>query len=150
MKTRIAEKKDTVLLVDDEPQYLDWLFDYLSSKGYRHVTATNLNDALELLEQSRYRLVICDLSIPAPDQLRQSISKQQDAYGIYPGAYAAHVARNKGHRSRQVVVYSVHESTDIQQIADRIGVQYITKGRPGQFKREVDDILEYDPSEDGQ
>jgi len=145
MTIQIAEKKDTVLLMDDEPQYLDWLTDYLKAKGYRIATATQLDAAVQLLSQSRYRIVICDLSIPTSDQLRKSIRKQQNAYGRYPGAYAAHVARNKGHRSRQVLVYSVHESTEIQQLADLIGVQYITKGRPAQFKREIDAILAYDP-----
>jgi hypothetical protein len=36
---------------------------------------------------------------------------------------------------------------EIQELADRIRVQYITKGRPRQFKDEIDRILEYDPTE---
>lgn len=150
MVTRNIEKKNTVLLVDDEPQYLDWLTDYLNAKGYQVITATRLDEAVKLLEQSRYRVVICDLSIPASNQLRQSIRMQQDAYGRYPGAFAAHYARNKGHRSKQVVLYSVHDTNEIQEIADRIGVQYLTKGRPGKFKMEIDKILAYDPKENGQ
>lgn len=144
------ESRDTILLVDDEPHYLDWLVDYLEAKGYSVVTATSLDAALDLLSGTRYRVVVCDLSVPVSDKLVPVLAKKHGTYLRYPGAYAAFTARNRGHRPRQVVVYSVHESADIQRIADTLGVQYITKGRPSQLKQEMDIILSYDPSSDGQ
>jgi CheY-like chemotaxis protein len=144
MRTR--ENKKTVLLLDDEPQYLDWLVDYLEEKGYSVVHATTVDAAVDLLKKSKYRVVVCDLTVPVSDQLAKTITIEMALYGKYPGAYVAHLARNLGQRSRQVVVYSVHDRAEIQELATRIGVQYITKGRPRQFKEEIDGILRYDPT----
>ncbi len=146
MSDRVRENKDTVLLVDDEPQCLDWLVDYIVAKGYSIVTATTLEAALDLLRENRYRLVICDLSIPAPKNTLSFLQKENPAYALYPSAYIAHFARNLGHRARQVLVYSVHESQEIRDVAELLGVVYMTKGRPTQFKREIDSILSYDPT----
>jgi CheY-like chemotaxis protein len=141
-----GERKRTVLLLDDEPQYLDWFVDYLEEKGYSVVHATTVDAAVGLLKTSKYRVVVCDLSVPVSDSLGKTISNELALYGKYPGAYVAHLARNLGQRSRQVVVYSVHDRAEIQELANRIGVQYITKGRPRQFKDEIDRILSYDPT----
>jgi CheY-like chemotaxis protein len=143
---RKEEKKKTVLLLDDEPQYLDWLVEYLQERGYSVVHATNVDTAVELLKNSKYRVVVCDLTVPVSDRLRKVITNEMALYGKYPGAYVAHLARNLGQRSRQVVVYSVHDRAEIQELANRIRVQYITKGRPRQFKEEIDAILSYDPT----
>jgi len=144
MKT--GERKRTVLLMDDEPQYLDWLVDYLKAKGYSVAHATTVDAAVGLLKKSKYRLVVCDLSVPVSEQLGKTITSELALYGKYPGAYVAYLARNLGQRSRQVVVYSVHDRAEIQELATRIGVQYITKGRPRQFKDEIDHVLSYDPT----
>jgi CheY-like chemotaxis protein len=147
-KVKKEEKKKTVLLMDDEPQYLDWLVEFLQDKGYHVVHATTVDVALDLLKKNKYRVVVCDLSVPVSDGLRATISNEMALYGKYPGAYVAHFARNMGQRSRQVVVYSVHDRAEIHELASRIRVQYITKGRPRQFKDEIDGILSYDPTID--
>jgi CheY-like chemotaxis protein len=146
MTKRITEKNDTIFLLDDEPHYLEWLEDYLIAKGYKTEWATNLDDAVQALAKTRFRLVMCDLSVPASPPLQQIIKEQDETYAQYPGAYAAHQARNIGHRSNQVVVYSVHDSSEIDRISKHIGVKYITKGRPAQLKSELDYILAYSPT----
>jgi CheY-like chemotaxis protein len=143
-----ANKKDTVLLIDDEPQYLDWLVGYLEGKGFVAHTVTTLDEAIERLKKSKYRIVICDLSIPLSENLAKTICSAAPVYAKYPGAYAAYTARNQGHRSKQVVVYSVHEAPEVIELANRVDFQYITKGRPRQFKQEIDNILSYDPTDE--
>lgn len=149
MNSKLLTEKEVVLVVDDEPQYLDWLFEYLKSKGFDIVTATTLADGLRALNNGKYRAILADLSIPVSDNLSVSLAKQGEAYVKYPGLYLAHTSRNKGYRGRQVVVYSVHDAQAVREVANLIGVCYITKGRPRLLKSELDGIFSYDPSKKG-
>jgi len=134
--------------MDDEPQYLIWLIEYLQSKGYAVETASTLADGLQKLRERRYRAIVADLSVPVPTEIRSLVEAEGNAYSVYPGLYLAHAARNMGYRSKQVVVYSVHDSATVTEVAARIGVCYITKGRPKILKGEIDNILSYDPTRD--
>src|SRR6266550_287323 len=103
-------QENTVLILDDEPQYLDWLMDYLRSKNYRIEVAKTLADAIRLLTSTKYRLVILDLAVPVRPDWKVRLRAEGPTYDAYPGLFAAEEARNRGHRGRQVVVYSVHDS----------------------------------------
>ena len=140
--------KETILLMDDEPHYLSWLVEYLEAKGYAVDTASNLGEALEKLEPQKYRTIIADLSVPIPSEMHSLVETEGKAYLEFPGLFIAHHARNMGYRNRQVVVYSVHDSATVTEVATRIRVCYITKGRPKLLKEELDDILSYDPTQD--
>lgn len=137
---------DHILIMDDEPHLLDWLVEYLESKTYNVELVTNVQDAIAKLEINRYRMVILDLNIPASSEYLQKIKDKGDAYTEYRGLYVAEFARTKGHRGRQTVVYSVHDSHSISFVCERVGITYLIKGRPRQFKKELDDILSYEPS----
>jgi CheY-like chemotaxis protein len=144
--TKPNHAKEIIFLMDDEPQYLSWLVEYLESKGYAVETASNLGEAMQKLEPGKYRTVIADLSVPIPSEMRSLVEAEGKAYLDFPGLYLAHHARNIGYRNRQVVVYSVHDSATVAEVAARIGVCYITKGRPKMLKDELDNILSYDPT----
>ena len=56
-----------VLVIDDEPGFLQILQVILSRAGYNVVTATSAEDGLELLERHHFDLCLCDLKMPGMD-----------------------------------------------------------------------------------
>jgi len=143
MSAKMIDLIDTILLLDDEPHCMDWLVEYLEKKKYKVIISRTLDDALDKLRNHRYAIVFCDLSIPVTDNLLCIIRKSNKCYEQFPGAYAALEARSKGHDRRQVIIYSVHESPEIDKIAKMLDIQYITKERPAYLKDEVNNILNY-------
>jgi CheY-like chemotaxis protein len=139
---------DSILIMDDEPHILDWLVEYLEAKNYKTKMVVNVGEAIEALNDVRYRVVILDLNVPAPGEYGEKLGNKGGLYEEYRGLYVAEYARTKGHRGRQVVVYSVHDSDPVSAICEKIGVEYLIKGRPRDFKRELDQILSYDPTKD--
>lgn len=57
----------TVLIVDDEPWNVDLLEQELGAAGYRTVSASGGEDALEMLAQSHADLVLLDVMMPGMD-----------------------------------------------------------------------------------
>jgi two-component system NtrC family response regulator len=55
---------DTILIVDDEKNYLVVLEALLSAEGYEIITADNVKDALRLMEESDLDLVLTDMKMP--------------------------------------------------------------------------------------
>lgn len=53
-----------VLLVDDEEDYLDILYERLSLRGFLVETASLPHQALELLQKGGYRAVVLDMMMP--------------------------------------------------------------------------------------
>jgi two-component system NtrC family response regulator len=56
---------ETILIVDDEKNYLVVLEALLSSEGYEIITANYAKDALHLIEESDLDLIITDMKMPA-------------------------------------------------------------------------------------
>ncbi|MFB9762529.1 response regulator transcription factor [Ectobacillus funiculus] len=56
-----------ILLVDDEPRMLDLLSLYLIPRGYHCIKATSGQQAISLLEQKSFRLVLLDVMMPKMD-----------------------------------------------------------------------------------
>lgn len=137
---------DTILIMDDEPHILDWLVEYLESKKYMVRLVVDVAEAMRELENTRFRVVILDLNVPTPGEYKEKLKNMDSVFQEYRGLYVAREARSKGHRSKQVIVYSVHDSPNVGAICEKIGVNYLIKGRPRQFKRELDEILSYDPT----
>ncbi len=123
-----------------------WIVDYFEAKGFKVHTADNVNEALKLIEGKIYRALIVDLNIPVLEPLEEVVAKLGRHYKAYPGLYFAERARNLGYRDRQVVLYSVHRDPGVSQIAEKIGVTYIMKGRPQEVKTELEAVIAYDPT----
>ncbi len=139
----------TIVLVDDELHNVAWLEEYLTSKGFRVLTAETVNDALPIVEKEIHRALIIDLNIPAFAPLLELMLERGGQYPAYPGLYLAFCARNLGYRDRQVILYTVHRDSQIANEAKRLGVTYIIKGRPHEVKRELDFVVNFDPTETG-
>ena len=59
-----SARNKAILIVDDSPAALDILQRNLESKGYRIFTASNVTDAVKILESSSIDLVITDYKMP--------------------------------------------------------------------------------------
>jgi CheY-like chemotaxis protein len=140
------DKLNTVLVIDDEPLNTEWLSDYFQARKFNVVHAEDLQSALAALESTRYRYVVIDLSIPHSPALAQPLASLGTEFFRYPGLMAARRARNIGHNSYQVIVYSVHDSDDVDAYAGKIDCRYILKGRPKALKDHIEGTLQRKPT----
>ncbi|NOZ01845.1 MAG: sigma-54-dependent Fis family transcriptional regulator [Deltaproteobacteria bacterium] len=53
-----------VLVIDDEPGFLQMLHVILSRAGYKATTVTSAEEALDLVEHKEYDLCLCDMKMP--------------------------------------------------------------------------------------
>ncbi len=53
-----------VLVVDDEPEAVELLVEFLTSKGYEVLTATSGEEALQRVKEDRPHLVLLDIRMP--------------------------------------------------------------------------------------
>ena len=137
---------NTLVIIDDEIHNMWWMVDYLEDRGFTVKTASNLNNGLDVINKEIFRALIIDLSIPILPPLDHDVSKKGILYTKYPGLYLALSARNRGYRDRQVVIYSVHEDPGVAEEAKRLGRTYILKGRPQEIKKEIDLVVQFDPT----
>lgn len=147
-KSIMNSETESILIMDDEPHVLDWLVEYLNAKGYEVDLALNVDEAVEKLDKGEYRLSIFDLNVPASEGILAKLRGKSDVHTKYRGLYAAEYARTRGLRGRQVIVYSVHDSEGVSEQCGKVGIQYLIKARPREFKRKIDSILSFDPTKD--
>ncbi len=67
MKDTGAGNHKRLLLIDDDPNLILLVKDYLEFRGYEVVTAENGREALEVLEQEMPDMIICDVMMPEMD-----------------------------------------------------------------------------------
>jgi DNA-binding response OmpR family regulator len=60
-------QKPKVLIVDDEPNNVDFLEQALEDSGYQLITATNGQEALNKIQSEQPDLVLLDLAMPIMD-----------------------------------------------------------------------------------
>lgn len=137
---------DTIVIVDDEQQNVIWMIDYFESSGTKVILASNVNEAINVLEREVYRAIIVDLNIPALDPFEEALLSLGPTYKRFPGLFVARRARNRGYRDRQVIIYSVHRDPGVAEEAKKLGCTYIIKGRPREIKKELASVLAYDPT----
>ena len=131
----------SILLLDDELSSMTWMLDYLYSLDFDVDTASNANDAFELARNQKYDAAILDLNVPLMPPLDGIAEKLDPVYLKFPGLIVAREARNKGHKGRQIIIYTVHRESEIKDIADKLDCTYIIKGRPIEIKDELERIL---------
>jgi DNA-binding NarL/FixJ family response regulator len=67
MKETSTGNHRRLLLIDDDPNLILLVKDYLEFRGYEVVTAENGREALEVLEQDTPDMIICDVMMPEMD-----------------------------------------------------------------------------------
>jgi DNA-binding NarL/FixJ family response regulator len=65
-ETSVGEHK-RLLLIDDDPNLILLVKDYLEFRGYEVITAENGQEALEVLDQDTPDMIICDVMMPQMD-----------------------------------------------------------------------------------
>ncbi|QXE91027.1 response regulator [Geomonas subterranea] len=80
---RCNEKRETILLADDEPEIREVLRDLLICNGYTVITASNGQDALEKFIENTdaIELLVTDIVMPG----RDGISSYNEMKKINPG-----------------------------------------------------------------
>jgi len=67
MKETSAGDHKRLLLIDDDPNLILLVKDYLEFRGYEVITAENGQEALELLQKETPDMIICDVMMPQMD-----------------------------------------------------------------------------------
>src|SRR5262245_34985418 len=81
-----------VLVVDDDPDILDTLADYLRQRGLTVATAHDGRAAIAALERGGYRLVLTDINMPGADGfevLRAARAANSGVYVVVMTGYAS-------------------------------------------------------------
>jgi two-component system, OmpR family, alkaline phosphatase synthesis response regulator PhoP len=101
-----------ILLVDDEPDILEFVGYNIRKEGYEVVTCSNGNDALLLAQKEKPHLIILDIMMPGMDGIETCIEM-----------------RKIPDLNRTLIVFLTARSEDFSQIAglDAGGDDYITK-----------------------
>ncbi|MBP6872286.1 MAG: sigma-54-dependent Fis family transcriptional regulator [Bacteroidales bacterium] len=69
MKEKIMTGKISILIVDDEESVRDSLYNWFIEDGYHVECAANAKEALNLIEQKDFSIVLADLKMPGMDGL---------------------------------------------------------------------------------
>lgn len=133
-----------IFIADDEPIYLGFLIDYLSSQNYQIKLTETADDAISVAAANDYRAYVVDLNIPASNALKATASKK-DLEESFPGISIARAILTSGVSPRKVLIYSVHLTDALHAEIGRLGVEYVQKGRPRNIKDALNRILSYDP-----
>lgn len=67
MKDNSVRTSKQLLLIDDDPNLILLVKDYLEFRGYEVITAENGREALEVLDQQIPDMIICDVMMPEMD-----------------------------------------------------------------------------------
>jgi DNA-binding NarL/FixJ family response regulator len=67
MKAVGGKDRKRLLLIDDDPNLILLVKDYLEFRGYEVVTADNGKEALNLLSQNLPDMIVCDIMMPEMD-----------------------------------------------------------------------------------
>ncbi|KGF71573.1 NagC family transcriptional regulator [Neosynechococcus sphagnicola sy1] len=67
MKESSVGEHKRLLLIDDDPNLILLVKDYLEFRGYEVITAENGREALDVLDQTMPDMIICDVMMPEMD-----------------------------------------------------------------------------------
>lgn len=132
-----------VLIVDDEREYSTWLTDFFEHLGLAQVYAATADEALTVLANDEFRLLIVDMNIPASPSLLASTTP---TVMKYPGLLVAQKARNLMYGAHSVIAYTVHDDEALAAELDKLYCRYVLKGRIRVIKAVINKSLAEAPS----
>jgi DNA-binding NarL/FixJ family response regulator len=113
--------RKTVLLIDDEPSFLEALADALEFEGVRVIKARTADDGINILRNNKIDLVTIDIMIDPGESLR-SIVPPHEA-GIY---VCEHVAKH--YPNLDAFCVSVVSDNETIKKIQSLGVRFLRKG----------------------
>jgi len=140
----MARTRDStrVLLLDDEPEYLGWVQEYLESKGLEVVLARTLAEARNLIAEGVFRLLLIDMNVPDAGAIEPGMRERTPLVDTYPGLALAIEARNRhGYGGHSVIAYTVHDDAAVDAELTKLGAKYVLKARPEVLKRVIQSYL---------
>lgn len=126
-----------VLLADDEPEYLDWLIDFLESLGLKVTVVLNVEQAMAACERAWYRVYIIDLNIP----LGRWPQPTNAIFRHYCGFSIIQAIRSQGNDGRRVIAYSAHTNSEINGEMKRLYTDFIQKDHAILLKDQLREVL---------
>ncbi|MFN5784630.1 MAG: response regulator transcription factor, partial [Flavobacteriia bacterium] len=120
-------KGHTILLVDDEPDIIEFLQYNLKKEGYKVFTATNGEEGVKMTQQMNPSLILMDIMMPKMD-----------------GIEACQVIRKDLNITQPIIAFLTSRSEDYSQIAgfEAGADDYITKPvRPRLLISKVESLL---------
>lgn len=138
--------EDTILILDDEVYNLRWMIEFFENRELKVETFNDANQIINEIKKEIFRCLVIDLNVPIRSPLDKDAENKGDIFRRYPGLFVASIARNFGYRGKQVVIYSVHREEAVEVEATKLGCTYIRKGRPQEMKKELLEVLSYDPT----
>ncbi|MBY4727393.1 MULTISPECIES: response regulator [Burkholderia] len=136
-KTYLA---DTFLIVDDEPEHIEWLYNFILGKSIKIDIAHNVEEAINLASEYQYRAYIVDLNIPMGNWT-PNLFGVNDVYEKYKGFYVLKYIRSQGNLGRNVSAYSSHHNQQIIAETKQLYCGYSSKDKVQEFKREILNII---------
>lgn len=133
-----------IFILDDEPMFLDWIEDFADSKGFSVDFSTSLNEANVKLDSAavkEYSALIIDLNVPASPELESILNQKPKVFQDFRGLFIAQQARTVGISGSKIIVYSVHDRPEVEDICNRLNISYIPKGRARTLKEKLTAIL---------
>ena len=121
-----------VLIIDDEPEFLQWVIDFFDSRIFGIDIATNLESGIAKALEKKYVFILVDMNIPAKDESMESESNP--IIKKYPGLKAIIKLRNSGYMNYQMTAYTVHDDEGLEGELDKLSCKYVLKGRPSVLK----------------
>lgn len=133
----VTYDEKSVLLADDEPEYLDWLIDFLESLGLKVTVVVNVEQAMAACQKTWYRIYIIDLNIP----LGRWPEPTNTTFVHYCGLSIIQAIRSQGNDGRRVIAYSAHTNSEINAEMKRLYTDFIEKDHAIQLKDRLRDLL---------
>lgn len=130
-----------VLVLDDEPEYLTWVEEFLQTKGLRVQFSRTLAQAREALSKGEFRLLLVDMNVPPDADVPADLRATVPLVEKYPGLALAVEARNKGYGAHSVIGYTVHDDDAIDAELTSRHCRYVLKGRPQALKAVIESSL---------
>ena len=120
-------QKAKVLIVDDEPNNVDFLEQALEDSGYQLITATNGQEALNKIQSEQPDLILLDLNMPIMDGFTVLAKVKED-----PNLRDIPV----------IIISSEHESKSVVKGIKQGAEDYLTKPvNAGLLMKKVKDFL---------
>ena len=119
----ISSPQKTILVVDDEPEIVTMIADYLSQTGYFTITATSGAQALELAEKHRPFAITLDVIMP-----------DMDGFEVLQ-----HLKENPATKNIPTIIISISDDKEVGFALGAVG--YITKPVNRDLLKEIKKIL---------